>query len=144
VFDIAGGKGYLSFELHCVNRIPSTLIEPRGPLQLHRRKRKQMRRILQKEGDTILSPDFKHIMQFYDQTTWDRNESNIADCSIIVGMHPDEATDAILKISLAMNKPFAVVPCCVFTKIYPDRKLNGKLVTTYKVDISLSNQPGID
>jgi hypothetical protein len=32
-----------------------------------------------------------------------------------------------------MNKPFAVVPCCVFTKLYPDRKLNGKLVTTYKV-----------
>jgi hypothetical protein len=93
VFDVAGGKGHLSFELHCINRIPCTLIEPRGPLQLHRRKRKVIRKILLKEAhnERALSPDFKHIQKCFDQELCDRNESNIRDCSIIIGMHPDEA-----------------------------------------------------
>ena len=31
-----------------------------------------------------------------------------------VGLHPDEATDAIVDVALQLNIPFAVVPCCVF------------------------------
>jgi hypothetical protein len=143
VFDVAGGKGFLSFELHCINRIRCTLIEPRGPLQLHRRKRKVIRKILLKEvddNDNKLSPDFKHIQECFTQDLWDRNESDIRDASIIIGMNPDEATEDIVLLSLEMRKPFAVVPCCVFTKLYPDRRLNGKLVTTYKVLILLCSK----
>jgi|EP01047_Picozoa_sp_COSAG01_P046661 hypothetical protein len=34
--------------------------------------------------------------------------------SIIVGMHPDQATEPIVAAALALGKPFAVVPCwCV-------------------------------
>lgn len=29
-------------------------------------------------------------------------------------MHPDEATDAIVDAALLLDKPFVVVPCCVF------------------------------
>ena len=34
----------------------------------------------------------------------------------VIGLHPDEATEAIVDCALAHNKPFAVVPCCVFPR----------------------------
>jgi hypothetical protein len=43
--------------------------------------------------------------------------------SLVVGMHPDEATEAIVVHSLAHGKRFAVVPCCVFAHLSPDRVL---------------------
>lgn len=35
-------------------------------------------------------------------------------CSVVVGMHPDQATEPIVREALAHGKPFAVVPCCTF------------------------------
>jgi len=46
-----------------------------------------------------------------------------ASCSLIVGMHPDEATEPIVDTALRYGKPFAVVPCCVFPHSNPHRKL---------------------
>jgi len=43
--------------------------------------------------------------------------------SALVGMHPDEATEAIVDAALANRKPFAVVPCCVFPTLFPGRTL---------------------
>jgi len=37
----------------------------------------------------------------------------IANASLIVGMHPDQAAQAIVEFAVATGKPFAVVPCCV-------------------------------
>ena len=44
-------------------------------------------------------------------------------CALVVGLHPDEATDAIVDAALAAGKPFAVVPCCVFPSLFPHRRL---------------------
>ena len=63
------------------------------------------------------------------------NEQLVKNCSVLVGMHPDEATDAIVDMALAYNKPFAIVPCCVFSKIFQHRKLPNNAnapVTTYE------------
>ena len=38
------------------------------------------------------------------------------ECSVLVGLHPDNALDSILDVALALRKPVAVVPCCVFWK----------------------------
>jgi hypothetical protein len=43
--------------------------------------------------------------------------------SIVVGMHPDQATEPIVRLALQHGKPFAVVPCCVFAKSNPTRRL---------------------
>jgi hypothetical protein len=43
-------------------------------------------------------------------------------CSILVGLHPDEATEPILKCANALEKPFCIVPCCVFPTLHPDRR----------------------
>lgn len=45
--------------------------------------------------------------------------------SLVVGMHPDEATEAIVSHSLAHGKRFAVVPCCVFAHLFPNRMLSS-------------------
>lgn len=45
--------------------------------------------------------------------------------SILVGMHPDQATEPIVACALALGKPFAIVPCCVFPTIFQQRRLYG-------------------
>ncbi len=53
------------------------------------------------------------------------------DCSVVVGMHPDQATEPVVRAALAAGKPFAVVPCCVFPKSNTHRRLaDGKPVST--------------
>ena len=47
----------------------------------------------------------------------------VRNASCIVGIHPDQATEAILQLSLRLNKPFAVVPCCVYSNMFPDRRM---------------------
>lgn len=45
-------------------------------------------------------------------------------------MHPDQATEPIVDVATVLKKPWAVVPCCVFPTLFPDRKLkNGNSVT---------------
>ena len=48
-------------------------------------------------------------------------------------MHPDEATEPIVDAALRARTPFAVVPCCVFSRIFQHRRLsNGQAVTTHE------------
>ena len=49
--------------------------------------------------------------------------SILCNCSAVVGMHPDQATEAAVDFALALNKPFAVVPCCVFATQFRHRTL---------------------
>jgi hypothetical protein len=41
--------------------------------------------------------------------------------SVLVGMHPDQVTEAIVDVAIRYQKPFAAVPCCVFTNLFPER-----------------------
>ena len=57
----------------------------------------------------------------------------IAGCSVVVGLHPDQATGDIVDFALETNKPFALVPCCTFAQTFQDRVLaDGKRVSTYE------------
>lgn len=47
---------------------------------------------------------------------------------LVVGFHPDQATEATIDLALLLGIPFAVVPCCVFPSEFPDRSFNGKRV----------------
>ncbi|KAF8938644.1 hypothetical protein BGZ58_000457 [Dissophora ornata] len=49
----------------------------------------------------------------------------LKDASILIGMHPDQATEPIVDMALKHNKPFAVVPCCVFSLENPHRRLSS-------------------
>eukprot|EP00877_Chromochloris_zofingiensis_P003199 jgi/Chrzof1/12880/Cz07g10210.t1 len=54
-------------------------------------------------------------------------------CSAVVGMHPDQAAEPIVDLAMALRKPFAVVPCCVYTADFPGRRLaDGREVRSYE------------
>lgn len=41
---------------------------------------------------------------------------------LILGFHPDQATDPALDLALALRIPYCIVPCCVFPKEFPTRR----------------------
>ena len=43
--------------------------------------------------------------------------------SLLLGMHPDQAAEHIVEFSLRNNIPFCIIPCCVYSKQFPKRKL---------------------
>ena len=45
----------------------------------------------------------------------------LENCSCIIGLHPDQATGAIVEFAVKHRKPFIVVPCCVFSRLFPNR-----------------------
>ena len=42
-----------------------------------------------------------------------------------MGMHPDQATESIIDCALMLDKPGAVVPCCVFPSLFPREVRRG-------------------
>jgi hypothetical protein len=63
----------------------------------------------------------------------DVSENSIADADValdlilraklIVGYHPDQATDACFHLASVLRKPVCVVPCCTFPSEFPHRRL---------------------
>mmetsp|Transcript_22865 Transcript_22865/g.26065 ORF Transcript_22865/g.26065 Transcript_22865/m.26065 type:complete len:289 (-) Transcript_22865:350-1216(-) len=50
----------------------------------------------------------------------------ILSAKLVLGFHPDQATDSCLDLAEVLGVPFCVVPCCVFPKEFPNRILpNG-------------------
>ena len=56
----------------------------------------------------------------------------VAGCSVVVGLHPDQAAAEIVAFAAERRIPFAVVPCCVYGYYFPQRRLpGGRPVRTY-------------
>ena len=47
-------------------------------------------------------------------------------CSIVVGLHPDQATDDVPQLAERHGKAFVIVPCCVFADDHTHRVIPGK------------------
>lgn len=71
-----------------------------------------IRLLLEKESDNVYVND-KLKSNLHDHADL---KEQLMSCSMIVGLHPDQATELILDYCLANNKSFAIVPCCVFHK----------------------------
>lgn len=64
--------------------------------------------------------------------TFDHASDIVRKATLIVGMHPDQAVDAIVDAALALNVSFFVVPCCTYSHEFPHRRTTeGKQVTKY-------------
>ena len=79
---------------------------------------------------------------------WSFNELKylLENCSCVIGMHPDQAAEGIVDFALRMKKPFALLPCCVYSKQFPKKKTSdGKHVTNYYdlIDHLTSKHPDI-
>ena len=78
----------------------------------------------------IVPPVFLH--QFFNKDEFVQKHTILLqnEISILIGLHPDEVTEDIVDVALSLNKPFAVIPCCVFPSKFSQRKLlNGGDVT---------------
>merc|ERR1712151_691361 len=57
------------------------------------------------------------------QTTFDASSAEVARegraVDALLALHPDEATNACLRTALDWRIPFAIVPCCVFSRRFP-------------------------
>lgn len=66
----------------------------------------------------------------------DRAWNILHNCSLVVGLHPDQATEPLIDFALRLNKPFVTIPCCTCSKDFPQRTIQsgprtGKLVKAY-------------
>ncbi|OUM62796.1 hypothetical protein PIROE2DRAFT_61668 [Piromyces sp. E2] len=155
VLDIAGGRGATSFELTINHKVHSTLLEPR-PAKLDKKQMRLLydlkkKALLNNNNENITEKEKEEISQNQDNNGNEdsKNEINVNNndvnnniddkntdskpkrfklkkISILIGLHPDQATEIIVDLALKLNKPFAVIPCCVFANDFPHRKLKRK------------------
>ena len=72
-----------------------------------------------------------HEMEEFGEEEYIRNI--LVSSRLLIGMHPDQATEPLVDLALATDKAFAVVPCCVFPRDNSHRRLkDGTTVTTYQ------------
>ena len=121
VLDVAGGSGELSMLLK-MEGVSSTVVDPRACSgNLPRRQRKILRKSGTAPYKTVAAP-------FLYPFPTDAKDTSalgplVESCGAVLGLHPDQATDAVVDAALALGKPFAVVPCCVFAREFTHRRL---------------------
>eukprot|EP01130_Rhizamoeba_saxonica_P012601 TRINITY_DN5340_c0_g1_i2.p1 TRINITY_DN5340_c0_g1~~TRINITY_DN5340_c0_g1_i2.p1 ORF type:complete len:250 (-),score=20.37 TRINITY_DN5340_c0_g1_i2:37-786(-) len=148
VLDVAGGQGRLSTIFQVDYQVPTTMIDPRS-LTFTDGQIKRFNLQLNDPDRHDSPPSWPRQLNilFKDDFLEDDLHKRIFDsCSLILGMHPDEATERIVQFGLKYRKSFAVLPCCVFPKSFPDRRLNnGTKVVVYNdlVQYLLELDPGI-
>jgi hypothetical protein len=102
IADVAGGRGDLSYHLHELG-LDSTIVDnrPARPSPwIHRALRKKSR------AQGKLTQLARLVAKVED--------IDLHDYDLIVGLHPDEATEHIVLSAVKHGRAFAVVPCCVF------------------------------
>lgn len=140
VLDVAGGRGELAFELTLGFSIPVTVVDPR-PLKLSKPQSKRLKQAHGVDSEAAKVWLHEHIPSFQTELNEDfllegGQRATLEKAAVIVGLHPDQATGAICEYALRHGRPFAVVPCCVFSDMFPERKLPGeageRLVRTHE------------
>jgi len=87
ILDVAGGKGQVARKL--ANKKRHVVVIDKHP---------------RLEGRS--HPRIRYIKG------WFTEDSEMPECDLVVGMHPDEATSEIVLYAVKHGIPFAVVPCC--------------------------------
>ncbi|KAI8143607.1 hypothetical protein BJV82DRAFT_514989 [Fennellomyces sp. T-0311] len=144
VLDVAGGKGDVSMFLSHAFDIPTTVVEPeirKRPNHWYVRLRRLTCRMVRNEDPYSNEPMIEkwpyeteptYIGTLLDDAFLVEHADLMAKTGLIVGMHADQATEPIVDVALKSNKPFAVIPCCVFGHENRERRLanGGQVVTT--------------
>jgi hypothetical protein len=126
VLDVAGGRGDVAFELATVHGFPVTTVDPRPPApRSHQRRRWRV--------PGALRPGYVQASFDADFIADERNAALLGGCGLLIGFHPDQATDAIVDFAVARSKPVVLVPCCVFARDFPDRRFaDGSDVASFE------------
>lgn len=135
VLDVAGGAGRLSVELlrRGVERV--TLIEPDPSGDRHgfadRGTRLSERTGCMGKTSSALAIEsaiqaefgssFRLLAAPFSADLFEQHAEVLAGCSLVVGLHPDQATEPLVDWAATHRKRFAVVPCCVFPNLFRER-----------------------
>ncbi|ETO20347.1 hypothetical protein RFI_16868 [Reticulomyxa filosa] len=117
VLDIAGGNGRLSLLLG-MDGIPSTIVDPKTPTFQH----KWLQLFASDKANKVLPT---HIAEYVDTNSLQTNARLLQcfqRCYLVVGLHPDQATEPLVDLCLLHRKNFATLPCCVFPNLFPHRR----------------------
>lgn len=150
VLDVAGGKGETAARLVFCHRQNVIMVDPR-PCDiascfefqvLPKLPKKWQQRIhAQQEANPnfvqdIVDSRFRQLVTTFDESTVATStelQEAIKNASIIIGMHADSATEAIVDAALQNKRPFVTIPCCVFPRLFSQRTIQGPDGTTVKV-----------
>lgn len=120
--DVAGGRGEVSMAL-AESGIHSLVIDPRehaGCLN------PRLRRVMKKQNLPKLQA--WHVFFPPDAASLQTQEAEtflplLNSAQVVLGLHPDEATEGIVDWAIEHKRGFCVVPCCVFARLFPNRRL---------------------
>ena len=141
VLDVAGGrKCDVGFELK-IRRSEAVqaevvCIDPRGQVGvggIKRRTPKWKAKIMKKNKEE--DSELKHLNEMFTEDLLDKmlRDDGGKEVRLILGMHPDEATEPIVDLALKHDLSFAIVPCCVFAHANPGRRMkSGQEPKTYE------------
>ena len=119
VLDVAGGNGELSQELFKLG-VKSTLLDPEPRCNEETAPFQIISEPLMGNGSELTEENPGEEPTKAEERR--RIRHLVTNCSIIAGMHPDEATEAVIDTSLRLGKPFAILPCCVFRNLNVERQ----------------------
>lgn len=130
--DIAGGAGELAAEVHARTGATVTVIDPLEDFE----HADGTRWTSSEDRSAHLGAGCSLRRERFNADWVERDASGpdplLPESSLICGMHPDQATEAIVDVALLLERPFAVVPCCTFNALFPHRRRhNGDGVRVY-------------
>eukprot|EP00911_Craspedida_sp_UC1_P002210 UC1_evm2s1688 len=123
IIDVAGGKQHVSRYLAIAYGLQCTVVDPRQPTPLS----STDAAILTLNG----TPHPAYVQSEFDSGFCDAHAPLVHDSAVVIGQHPDEATEPIVREALRLNRPFAIVPCCVFPGQFPRKLQDGRDVRQY-------------
>jgi len=126
ILDIAGGRGDLAFELSTKFGLTCFIVDPRG-----QKLKRWQSKYLKKNPEAVLPT---HLTTYFDEDFFTSNPTvDVDQVRLVVGLHPDEATEPLVNTALKFQVPFSVIPCCVFSLDNPQRRLaDGSNPTSYE------------
>lgn len=112
VLDVAGGKGELCQALLNLGVSNATLLDPNPRCDENAVSFAVIARPLLGDASDLTNGEDVRIRE------------RISTCSLIAGMHPDGATEAVIRTSLRLGVPFAILPCCFSQKLFPNKSVS--------------------
>eukprot|EP01084_Bolivina_argentea_P159085 277086_1 len=117
ILDIAGGSGDMACLL-TIKGYKVIVIDPFKPKQFPKWQIKKLQNYFQSNRQYMY---YQHIEELFNDRFIFKYSNIINKCDLMIGMHPDQATEFIVKYAKIFNKNIAVVPCCVFAMEFPHR-----------------------
>jgi hypothetical protein len=142
ILDVAGGKGELAARLCMCHLTSVVMVDPRPAdvahcyeaLVLPKIPKKWQQRLEARRAsnphfvEEMVQERFRQLVMPMDDHTLATSielQEAVRDARLLVGMHADGATEAIIHAALLYKKPFVVVPCCVFPNLFQERRVSN-------------------